>query len=167
MDKQQPTVTKRDRTLSFVSTTYTKRGRYIGTNYFDVPAESYGDGNVTGQRAALELMRDIKANADKLGYLGLAQPVMEAVARAMDGPLTADKSTKGAAVGFMDTVLEYFRFGVCAADVETHMTGGIARQIESNRRLDEWYAERKADSIKRMVATRKAKREAMQSEVAA
>lgn len=95
--KKQPIKIERG-ALSCWATRTTARGRWLSCSHFDVPCEDDAEGNVTGARLALELVRLVRAAApDDLQAIGweVWSTIRDAASvRRGDG-------RHGASVGFM------------------------------------------------------------------
>ena len=157
-------ITKPIGRLSFATYTTTKRGRWLGRNHFDVAPEPYMQGMVTGQRLALELMRDIKANPDSYKNSGELQLILADAAKAKKEARSIkhrvfDTPTReGAAHAFLAEVIRYFAFGVTQANFEKHTAGVIQEQIQLNEQMEAYDKKRKAVSTAAGIATRRANR---------
>jgi hypothetical protein len=143
--------------LSCITRQETTRGAWLSDNCFDVPAEDYGEGNLTGCRIAAEFMR--AAAEGKKGFDPL--DVIKDACKALD---ERDKSgRRGAAVGFMRT-LEELLVGLAPAVMRT---GYIENQIEQSLKWRRETAERKAaeglDFARRMEIAKAAKAHALAS----
>ena len=93
--------------LSFTRRICTARGKLLRFTYFDVPAQSYEEGNITGLKCAAELMEELSR-----GYGAHLMPscIVEAAALASSGDYEG-KNQCGAANSFLRVVsqaLEYF-----------------------------------------------------------
>jgi hypothetical protein len=137
--------------LSFVTTTQTKRGRYVASSGFDVPAESYADGWITGTLAAGELLAALREE-----HFDLMRILRDAAAA------SDSEERRGAGVGFLRTIEAMLYF---AADHAQHRTY-VARRIESLRAMSSQVRERE-QIAKRQFAERmhaaKARRRAAKS----
>lgn len=93
--------------LSFCTVTLNRRSAYFSACYFDVPAESYAAGAVTGYQAAAELLRALK-----LGYGPAVSRVAMILRDASEaGEEHAGKpSRRGAAAAFMEVMAEGIAF---------------------------------------------------------
>lgn len=109
---------KQTRTLPFITDLYTPRGRYIETNWFDVPDQTYREGWSTGMEAAAQLLDAMRANRTRdFDVL----PVLEAAAQALiesRGGLFEDKPCRrGAAAGFLRMIEASLRYAADSADL--------------------------------------------------
>ena len=88
--------------ISCIAVERTARGRSVGVEHFDVPAEAYGDGNVTGCRLALEFMGAIKTGMRGFDSLQVIVAACKALGERNYGTSgRALKSRRGAAAGFL------------------------------------------------------------------
>ena len=155
-------VKTQDGRLSFVTTTKTKNDRWLWGSNFDVPREPHGDGIVTGQRIALELMRDIKAHPDDYADTYAMRLIVEEAMAERNSTMRDEATRRGAATGFIDVLLGCFSHMALETDFEGRMAGIISQQIILNRELDAneaaEEAEEKAQRKAASAATRKAKK---------
>lgn len=128
----------------------------MSMNYFDVPAQSYGDGWSTGMEAAAQFMDALRDNPRR----DFALWVLEEVAKAAGEE--SEESRRGAAVGFLRMIEAMLRAAARDYDGgrwirerrEEHDLCRAALQ-EKEREMN---AERAADFIARMKAAKQAKR---------
>lgn len=94
------------RGLSFTTCTVTPRGYTKDFNDFDVPAEEFGDGNITGYRAAGELLQALERGyGPHINVCSILEEVLKARDEDYMGP-----SRSGAASAFAWTVEEALKF---------------------------------------------------------
>lgn len=145
-------VTKRG-ALSCITEKWTTEGRYVGSTYFDVPAETYGAGNLTGLRIAAEFMREAETANPRRNDLF---EVMKDAFGALGAP-DAAFGRRGAAVGFSSVIEEY----VLAAARTFQHEKFIAQRIEWLVDYEREYAERvkaeKMEFARRMEIAKAAK----------
>ena len=160
--KTPETTTKPVKRLSFVTETRTKRGAWVSWNHFDVPAQKYDAGMLTGKRAALELLLDIKAHPEDYKSAYELQAIMADVAqarteaRAIKHRVLDTPTREGAANGFVSVVNMYFAFGAVHAEVHKHMASVIEQQVQHNEQMAAYDKKRKAASTAAGIATRRA-----------
>ncbi|MDT3680430.1 MAG: hypothetical protein ROZ64_16540 [Burkholderiaceae bacterium] len=155
----QQTVKKKVGALPFITTSYGKHGKYLARSEFDVPAEAYGDGWLTGMEAAAQFMDAIRENRP---YFSIAS-VLEAVAKARDDSTGWQCVGRcGAATGFLAMIEAMLRATArdydCGAwirerrdeQAELHAEAEASRQAEQ--------AERNRAFVARMQAAKQAKR---------
>ena len=93
------------------------------TNYFDVPDESFTDGNLTGVKAAYEVMA-----AARTGEFDAFQFVYEAAIKVLsdsDHSACKEKSGAGAAIGFMWTMTEILEMAAQKLDLSELMASSF------------------------------------------
>ena len=145
-------VTKRG-ALSCIAETWTTRGRYVGRTYFDVPAETYVAGNLTGLRIAAEFMQEAEtANPDSSALFDVMKDAFGAL-----GEPDEAFGRRGAAVGFLRVIEQYV---IAAARTMPHEQF-IAQRIEWLVDYEREYAERvkaeKMEFARRMEIAKAAK----------
>ena len=103
---------------------------YDRVNYFDVPDQSYGDGNLTGIKAACELLLDCKRTND--GSL-IIKVVCEAekIADAADPTVTDAFDRRGAAIGLLATMEELFCSALQNFDIAAFAKERLMRHEQS------------------------------------
>lgn len=142
--------------LSFVKYERTSKEYYRVTNWFNVPDEEYGDGNITGFMAVSELAQWVKDNPDS------EWEIKEVIAEAMrirEGGYVQDKLDKrGAAVTFLNGITSAVMFLANHADFKTHFNALILRQLEFKNMEAFAIAKDKVDFVVRMKAGRETKR---------
>lgn len=145
--------------LSFTTSTITARGAWVAYNHFDVPAQEYGAGSITGYRCAAELLAALERGYGP--HIDVPSIVREAAAAARLRSGTAP-SRKGAAVAFLSVVEEAMKFLAQNAQHAKHLSQKIAEAESVNAQFDELQAERRAAFVERMRAGRAAKRAAQE-----
>lgn len=142
--------------LSFTTRVPTSRGRAKDHRCFDVPAESCGQGHLTGYRCALELLEALERGH---GPHVQVQQILAEAFDALKEPHEAP-SRRGAAVTFVHTVEALVRFAAKNCDFRKH----IAARVQE---LEHWRAEdqkreraEKSAFVERMRLAREAKRAA-------
>ncbi len=111
--------------LSFWTVTETPSGRCVANDPFDAPLEAYGPGCETGNRFAEEFMT---ALAEDRPFC--ASSVIQQACRVMDREhpaSTAELSRKGAAVGFLTSLVPFLRFAAKSGDFPKHFAEKRAR----------------------------------------
>lgn len=153
----KPTRTvKRRGAISCITFESTPRGGYVGAEHFDVPAEDYGDGNMTGMRLAAEFMDAIKMRAP----LDSLQVIVDACKVFDEGSPFVDPSRRGAAVGFLRT-LEGLLVMVARAGVHEHyIARDIERGVEWRRKDAQARKEKRENFLRRMEIAKAAKAQA-------
>ena len=121
------------------------------TNYFDVPDEDYADGNLTGIKAAFEIMTAAACNDD----FDCFQSVLEAafkVLRESEDNHNFKKDGAGAAVGFLSTMSEILELAAVKLDLSVLMAQSLdEHEAMLQNSLDEIKADNEA-FVKRMKA---------------
>ena len=145
--------------LSFTTSTVTARGAWVAYNHFDVPAQEYGAGSITGYRCAAELLAALQRGYGP--HIDIPSIVREAAASARCSS-GAKPSRAGAAVAFMSVVTEALKFLAQNSLHAEYIGREIAKVERLNVVYDELEAERKAAFIERMRAGRAAKRAAQE-----
>lgn len=117
--------------------TRTMRGRQVSCCAFDVPAEPYGPGWRTGERAAFELLRYLRDSSTVPGAQPLAA-IVEEVSEALVstngiGPDTPSK--RGAACGFLSVLQLMAQAGSRGVDLEHWEAGRMAHHVVTAARL--------------------------------
>lgn len=144
--------------LSCISFKKTKRGRYVGFSYFDVPAESYGDGCLTGVRLASELMDHIKSGEQGFDMLSVIEGAVEAL-----DPAHIEHSRRGAAVGFL-RMIEKVLFACARAGIhEAFIEREISQVLDVRRKLEQDAAIARAEFVSRMKSAKAEKKRARQA----
>lgn len=147
--------------FSFRSTLRSKRGALMADNYFDVPAQEYGEGWLTGYKVARELLQALK-NGGSICDSHDVHRIMKAAAIAADeNSKCGATSRRGASCAFFTVIAGALRGAAKHTDFGTFIDRLEAEHADSKANMDAHYAEQKAQSIAKGVATRKAKREAM------
>ena len=122
--------------LSFVKRTNRPRSKYYDTDWFAVPDEEYGAGNITGLRAALEFHQWIKDQPDE--SLHVVRNVIKAVMRVFvaDFDLYAH-DRRGAAVMFFESVSMAMIYTATHADFAKSINTAIQNQLAYKAAADE------------------------------
>ncbi len=142
--------------LSFTSRTMNKRGYSQDFNHFDVPAEEYADGRITGYRCGKELL-----DALKRGYgphISIRDILKDAVNAKSGG--YHGKGQWGAACTFINVVEESLRFLAKHSQYADWIDRTIKSEENSIAALAERDAQEKAAFVERMRKARAAKRAA-------
>lgn len=149
------TVTERG-PLSCIVHTRAARRRWLHTSHFDVPAECYGAGNVTGMRIAAEFMRAVRSG--RPGFDPLAVIVDACLAlRESDGtPSSCDvdsPSKRGAAVGFLRLMEEFIK---AASNYGENYIDGRIKHLEVMERKSQDEAKARGAAFARRMEIAKA-----------
>lgn len=147
--------------LSFVTD---QRGRVPMRDWFDVPAENYGNGYVTGLNAAREFALMARTAPGSFGPV--SHLVTEVAQHCLSDSNHAgeSESRRGAACAFLSVVAAAFDAAAQRFDLDGYIVGKLA-EIE---RADKFFAARqarqRADFVQRMLTAKAAKRAASQAE---
>jgi len=154
--KAPPTlVVRRHACLSFWTTTTTARGRWVSSNPFDVPLESYGAGWHTGYAAILEMTVALRSGA--LHPSAASAVLAEAFAAVNEQPLGDPASRRGAACAFISVVNSLFTSAALAIDFEAHIQERLAESERCKEALAAHAAQAKTATVERMRLARAAK----------
>lgn len=149
------TRSQQDGPLSFVREYKTKRGKWIKTNKFDVPAQDYLHGGITGYRAALELIEVLKSDGDTM-RLGHHLIIEEAFRAQVNEPFNGT-NRRAAASAFTSFVSEAVTF----ASKHANWGAWFQSRIEGYQKHLDYQtakdAQARADFVIRMKAAREAK----------
>lgn len=155
--------------LSFVSERRTPRGRYIEKSRFDVPAEDYHDGAITGIRAAGEMLALLKARPEDLVVRSWLNKSLEEAGVLSHGqfPDLDEHSKRSAAVSYLRVMTEFLVYAAKYSDSEEYIAARAEREAASR----DWWrlskAEERAQFVADMAAARARKRAARESQIAA
>lgn len=145
--------------LSFVTTTRTRRGKYLSTNYFDVPAVGYYEGLAIGTKLGGEMLDYMKRHKTKGG--NNFENVMETVGHLMVAsppPSFSAVSTTQVARGFMRVMQEMVIFGASHSEYQPWLDAQI-KNAEAARQSELKYLQSDKDQfVQRMKAAREKKR---------
>lgn len=141
--------------LSFSTSTVTARGAHVEYTHFDVPAQEYGAGSITGYRCAAELLAALQRGYGP--HIDVPSIVREA-AEATRHRSGTEPSKVGAAVAFMSVVSEALKFLAQNSQHAEYIGREITKVERLNVVYDELEAEKKAAFVERMRAARAAKR---------
>lgn len=97
----------REGALPFITEVISGRGCVTGERYFDVPAEDYGAGNLTGYRCAGELLKALQRGHGQ--HICLSRILEEVTAANTDEPVR-QPSRRGSAAAFIGVVEEALVF---------------------------------------------------------
>ena len=144
--------------LSFWTITETARGRHLRNCPFDVPAQSYGDGFITGLRKAVEFFEALAR--PELSF-GVGSVLSEAFVASQES--SHGHSRRGAGCGFLHALKQSLH----AAAPMLNVREWAESQINAMQQFEEGEARRRAernqDFASRMRSARAAKRAAAQS----
>lgn len=142
--------------LSFVTKEIGRNGDWTGDRYFDVPAEDYSTGGITGYRCAGELLAALQRGYGP--YLHLNN-ILEEVMAAADEP-SGKASRRGAGVTFLEVVNESLTFMAKHARHTEFVAGRIVQAEKYQAHCIEQDAKKKAEFVERMRQARAKKRAA-------
>ena len=140
--------------LSFITKEISRVGSWTGERCFDVPAEDYYSGSVTGYRCAAELL---DALARGYGPHIIKQHVIKAALQASDEPY-GKPSRRGAGTAFMEVIEGALTFMAKHSRHKEFMAAKIAEVERLQATMAELEAKEKAAFVERMKAGRAAKR---------
>lgn len=140
--------------LSFVTEEINRAGGWTGERCFDVPAEDYYAGSVTGYRCAAELL---EALARGYGPHIIKSHVINDALQASDEP-HGKPSRRGAGTAFLAIVGEALTFMARHSLHKEFMAAKIAEAESARTTMAELDAKEKAAFVERMKAGRAAKR---------
>lgn len=131
---------KKNFNLSFVTRVETKSGKFVSENNFDVPAESYGDGELTGVRAAREYMAAL--SLPNFGCTSLMDIVREISTcfEEHENLKSGDLSRGNVAVSFLRELEVMLRFSAKNCNHQNYFEQHVAQRIayaEQNRKYEE------------------------------
>jgi hypothetical protein len=118
--------------MSFVTDTGHHRVRVLDNrDWFDVPRQAYGPGNITGMQAFAEFMGALKRH----DYPYPAAEVLEAACLARSEPAesTEQPNRRGAGVGFVFMVEHVLRYAARSGQFDAWIAYAIERQKSLNR----------------------------------
>jgi hypothetical protein len=140
--------------LSFVRQVQNARGKFLHWNYFDVPAQDYAEGAVTGYRCAAELLAVLELGHGPHTQL---QRVLENVAQAA-GEGFNNANRRAAAVAFLEIVGQALNFFADRTNHRTWLAEKIDRAEQYARDTAECRAMERAGFAQRMKVAKAAKR---------
>lgn len=139
--------------LSFITEEIGRNGGWTGDRYFDVPAEDYSTGGITGYRCAGELLAALQRGYGP--YLHLNNILEEVMAAA--GEPSGKASRRGAGVMFLEIVKESLTFMARNARHTEFVAGRIAEAEKYQAYCAARDACDKAAFVQRMKAAKAAK----------
>lgn len=140
--------------MSFVTEEVNRVGGWTGERYFDVPAEDYCAGSVTGYRCAAELL---DALGRGYGPHVVKWQVIKAAVQASEEP-HGEPSRCGAGTSFMEVIGDALTFMAKHSRHREFMAAKIAEAERWQATIAEREAKEKAAFVERMKAGRAAKR---------
>jgi len=149
--------------LSFFIIELNRLGAWKSKNFFDVPAEEYCAGLVTGYRCAAELLAALECTDGP--PIDVTRVIEDAVHAGNDPACKPGR--RGASAAFVEIMVEAVKF------MAKHSNNGLwlERRIERAEKQSDYFAERdarhRAEFSTRMKSARQAKRTAQAEEVAA
>lgn len=139
--------------LSFTRDVQTTRGRWLKSNYFDVPAQEHGEGTITGYHCAAELLEALG-----LGYgpfIPMRFVLQEVVEAAKGGGEGASRSA--AAKSFLDVAGDSLGFFAKQSSHRAYIQRKIANAERYRDELAEERAMERVEFVIRMKAAKEAK----------
>lgn len=150
------------RFLSFQSTTFTKRRRYIRSNHFDVPAQTSHAGYMTGVAAAKEYLQALSIHGFDNAHLISIISDMEIRL----GTASKDPSRRWAASGFLDQLGEMLVFAAKHCDHQKYFQQKIQMLETSHEKnlvfCEKRLQEQRVEFVERMRVAKAAKRQAVE-----
>ena len=144
--------------ISGITVERTARGRYVGVEHFDVPAEDYEAGNMTGFRLASEFMAAMKTGTLGVDSLRVIVDASKALGDGTSGQLL--KSRRGAAEGFLGTLAILLVWVARAGIHERLIEKLIERAPELMRKEAQIQKDKKENFARRMEIAKAAKAQA-------
>lgn len=144
-------------TLSFVKYERASKEHHRVTNWFNVPDEQYGDGNITGYMAISEFAQWAKDNPEGCHW-AVRGIITEIVRIEGERHEYADLDKIGAAAMFMGGIVSAVVFFAGHADFKPFFNASILRLLEFKKKEAFSAAKEKADFVVRMKAARAAKK---------
>lgn len=146
--------------LPFITSTYTKRGRLLTYNGFDVSAASYDDGWLKGMETAAQLMDALKEGREDFN---LSVVIEDAVKASIEERGSVHSGRRGAADGFLSMIEAMLRgaardYG--GAWIRKHRDEQAQWLAEHEARREAQRQERNRTFAARMKAAKQAKRHA-------
>lgn len=134
--------------LTFMTRSLTRQGGYLSENMFDVPAQSYSDGLITGYKCADELLAVTRRGyGPHLNTGRIIEAAIEAGKDSFDKP-----GRRGAANAFMEVVCQAMSFLAKQGNTDVW----IASRMEQAERDNEYWEKLKVEEneafVKRMKA---------------
>ncbi len=157
----QDTVKEWDPRISCISTTRTKRGKFLNINYFDVPDEDYGVGFLRGADIAVELFKEMRnAPTRRLSW------VLQEATKHIDALADHAPGKRGAACGLYYSVFDCLEFAAENLDLEriAQITANHAKA--SHARVAAQDAAQKTAFVAKMASAKAIKRANSGAEVA-
>ena len=161
--KAQASRTVKERgAISCITVERTARGRYVRAEHFDVPAEEYFEGNMTGHRLASEFLAAIKAGTPGFDPLQVIEDACKALGERDDGGTAGEarKSRRGAAVGFLRPLESLLVMVARAGMHERYIDQMIKRTAEWRREQAKAEKDEKSNFARRMEIAKAAKAQA-------
>lgn len=154
------TVRVQDGPMWFWTRRETPRGRWLGRSYFDVPAEDYGAGRLTGAKAARDLILFLKEHRPSGGLPhfirhGVHECLEEAFALGQT-PWDGKEPRRGAAVAFCQIVTQFFCLGATYAN-PAYLDQQVEQEEASMSGWAEFEERQRLETADRMRAARAAK----------
>lgn len=141
--------------LSFVTTTIGPRGGYAAMNHFDVPAEDFCAGQVTGLKCAAELLKELQRGYGP--HISVPDIIHDA-AKANAGNSRGKPSQSGAWWAFADVLEDALKFFAKYASHSEFLAHKIAEAEMRSAQYDEFEAAQRAQFVERMRKARATKR---------
>ena len=163
-----PTTTPDHHTLSFVRVEHHGKRQQRLTTWFNVPAETYGAGNITGYKIAAEFMAWLKNQPSNYSTGLCVREVLKAAFEALEEPSQFDKpDRRGCAVTFTEAMTAFLMFAAIHCDHQSFLSAKAQRYADWARESAQSDIERNLATGQRLAAARAAKRAAKAMEAGA
>ncbi|WP_114970219.1 hypothetical protein [Rhodoferax ferrireducens] len=147
--------------LSFVTRVETKAGKFVSENNFDVPAQAYWDGALTGVKMASEYMAAISLrNFECTSLMSIVRDMATCLVAEADQELGTPKRGN-VAVAFLRELECMLRFSAKHCNHQQYFSDQIAQQTLDIQAWEEKNQKKKTAFSERMREAKKAKREAV------
>ena len=156
---REDTIKERDSSIPCISTTKTKRGRFLDHSYFDVPDEEYGEGFLRGTEIAHALFKEMQTT--RLRRLSM---VMSDAMQNFDSSVGMP-SKRGAASGLCSSVFGILEHASTILNLEQCALMHMNRCKISYEKNEARKATEKSEFVARMANARNVKRTASAQEV--
>ena len=140
--------------LSFITQEVGRNGGWAGERCFDVPAEGYSEGYITGYRCAAELLQALQRGyGPHISVRCITEAAMQA-----SNEKSGTASRRSAGYGFLAVAEEALLFMAKNANHGPYMAQKIADAERMKARIEEQDAREKAAFVQRMSAAKAEKR---------
>lgn len=152
--------------VSFVTRTETKRGTYVSQNCFDVQAQSYGDGELTGLKMAKEYIAALSLpNFQCLSLIDIVDGMATFFVEEADSK-PGELKRRNVAVGFLRELEGMLLFAAKNGSHQKYFEQKIIKRTsdleQHEQRMKDEREHKKTEFLDRMRRGREAKREASQ-----